>query len=95
MTKTQILSFLQSYKPDFITRFGVESIGIFGSVARDEATENSDVDIVVKMTPSFKAFIELQVELESKIGAKVDLVTMHNNMRPRFRDRIMKEAIFV
>lgn len=95
MTKTQIMSFLQNCKSDFVARFGVESIGIFGSVARGEATENSDVDIVVKMTPSFKAFIELQNELESKIGAKVDLVTLHNNMRPRFRDRIMKEAVFV
>ncbi len=95
MTKTQVLSILQSHKADFAIRFGVERIGVFGSVARDEATENSDVDIIAQMPPSFGALIELQDELEKEFGAKVDLMTLHNNMRPRFRERILREAIFV
>ena len=95
MTKSQALVILAKHKNNFTVCYGVEQIGLFGSVARDEATDNSDVDIVVKMAPSFKAFVGLQDELESKLGTKVDLVTLHNNMRPRFRDRIMKEAIFV
>ena len=95
MTKAEIISCLQSRKPAFISGFGIESIGIFGSVARDEATEHSDVDVVVQMPPSFKAFIELQSELEKAFERRVDLVTLHNNMRPRFEKRILKEAIFV
>ncbi len=95
MTKSQALSILENHKADFTACYGVERIGIFGSVARDEATENSDVDIVAQMPPSFKALLELQEELEKEFGTKVDLVTLHNNMKPRFRERILREAIFV
>lgn len=95
MTKSQALSILQNHKADFAERFGVERIGVFGSVARDEATESSDVDIIAQMLPNFKALIQLQDALEKEFGTKVDLVTLHNNMRPRFRERILREAIFV
>jgi len=95
MTKTNILSILKSHKTEFANKYGVEHIGVFGSVARDEATENSDVDIIAQMPPSFSSLIELQDELEKEFGTKVDLVTLHNNMRPRFRERILNEAIFV
>jgi hypothetical protein len=95
VTKSQILSILENRKSDFAARFGVERIGVFGSVARDEATESSDVDIIAQMPPSFASLIELQDELEKEFGTKVDLVTLHNNMRPRFRERILREAIFV
>lgn len=95
MTKTQILSILQSHKADFASRYGVERIGVFGSVARDEATENSDVDIIAQMPPSFSSLIELQEELEKEFGTKVDLVRIHDNMRERFKNRILREAIFV
>ena len=95
MTKSQAISILESHKTDFADRFGVERIGVFGSVARDEATENSDVDIVAQMPPSFSSLIELQEELEKEFGTKVDLIRMHNNMRERFKNRILREAIFV
>jgi uncharacterized protein len=95
VTKLQVLSILESHKSDFATRFGVERIGVFGSVARDEATEGSDVDIIAQMPPSFSSLIELQEELEKEFGTKVDLVRMHDNMRERFKTRILREAIFV
>ena len=95
MTKFEALSILQSHKDDFFTRYGVEQIGIFGSMARDEATENSDVDVIAQMPPNFGSLIELQEELEKEFGTKVDLIRMHNNMRERFKNRILREAIFV
>ena len=95
MTKSEALSILENHKSDFADRFGVERIGVFGSVARDEATENSDVDIVAQMPPNFGSLIELQEELEKEFGTKVDLIRMHNNMRERFKNRILREAIFV
>ena len=95
MTKSEALSILQSHKDDFFTRYGVEQIGIFGSMARDEATENSDVDVIAQMPPNFGSLIELQEELEKEFGTKVDLIRMHNNMRERFKNRILREAIFV
>ncbi|MGE4398354.1 MAG: nucleotidyltransferase family protein [Campylobacterales bacterium] len=95
MTKIQALSILESHKADFAVRYGVERIGIFGSVARDEATESSDVDIIAQMPPSFSSLIGLQDELEKEFGTKVDLVRIHDNMRERFKTRILREAIFV
>ena len=95
MTKSKALSILQSHKDDFFTRYGVEQIGIFGSMARDEATENSDVDVIAQMPPSYKSLIELQSELEKEFGTKVDLIRMHDNIRERFKNRILREAIFV
>ena len=88
MTKSQAISILESHKTDFAARFGVERIGVFGSVARDEATENSDVDVIAQMPPNFGSLIELQEELEKEFGTKVDLIRMHNNMRERFKNRI-------
>lgn len=95
MTKSEALTILESHKEDFAARFGVERIGIFGSVARDEATENSDVDVIAQMPPSFSSLIELQEELEKEFGTKVDLIRIHDNMRERFKNRILREAIFV
>lgn len=95
MTKAEALSIPQNHKADFAIRFGVERIGIFGSVARDEATENSDVDVIAQMPPSFSGLIELQEELEKEFGTKVDLIRMHDNMGERFKNRILREAIFV
>ena len=95
MTKSEALSILENHKSDFADRFGVERIGVFGSVARDEATENSDVDVIAQMPPNFGSLIELQEELEKEFGTKVDLIRMHNNMRERFKNRILREAIFV
>jgi predicted nucleotidyltransferase len=95
VTKFEALSILESHKSDFADRFGVERIGVFGSVARDEATENSDVDVIAQMPPNFGSLIELQEELEKEFGTKVDLIRMHNNMRERFKNRILREAIFV
>jgi predicted nucleotidyltransferase len=68
VTKSEALSILENHKSDFADRFGVERIGVFGSVARDEATENSDVDVIAQMPPNFGSLIELQEELEKELG---------------------------
>ena len=50
--KTNILNYLKEHYSEFKNKYNVEQIGLFGSYARDEATENSDIDIFVKMKPS-------------------------------------------
>jgi hypothetical protein len=62
--------------PTLRQRFGVERIALFGSLARDEASENSDIDLVVSLArpPGF-AFIELADYLDEKLGHIVDLIT--------------------
>lgn len=76
--------------------FGVLSLSIFGSVARDEAEEDSDVDILVDYTSEaprgyFRLFA-LQERLERLLGVKVDLVTV-GGLRRELKDRVLAEAI--
>jgi uncharacterized protein len=75
---------------------GVRELAIFGSVARDEAGEESDVDVLVDYLPgtrlSYFRVFELQERLEDLLGAKVDLVTM-GGLRSELRDDILAEAI--
>jgi len=76
----------------------VRSLAVFGSVARDEATDASDVDILVEFEEGARvglfAFIELKQFLEHLLGRSVDLGTP-DTLRPRIRDRVLKEAIRV
>ena len=74
-TKEEIIRKIQKAKPELKRLFGVESVILFGSYARNEATSESDIDLLVKMPPSYKNFFRLQSYLESLLGKKVDLGT--------------------
>ena len=74
-------------------RFGVRELAVFGSVARNEATEASDLDILVDFDgpATFDRFMGLKLFFEDTFGTKVDLVT-RPALKPRIRDRILAEA---
>lgn len=74
-------------------RFGVRELAVFGSVARNEATEVSDLDILVDFDgpATFDRFMGLKLFFEDTFGTKVDLVT-RPALKPRIRDRILAEA---
>jgi predicted nucleotidyltransferase len=76
-------------------RYGVTRLGIFGSVARDEAADESDVDVVVEMTPAMFGRVSLKEELETILGVKVDLVRYWRRMNHYLKRRIDKEARYV
>jgi predicted nucleotidyltransferase len=71
-------------------------MGIFGSVARGEQTEGSDVDVCIE-SPSMSLFklSGLYLNLEKLLGTPVDIVRIHKNMNLQFKQRIEKEAIYV
>ena len=73
----------------------VRALAVFGSVARDEAGPDSDVDIIVEYdkTPGFFAFVDLQDRLSQALGAKVDLFTKPG-LHPALRERILLEAVY-
>jgi len=71
MTKMEIIKFLKQNKKYLQKRFKVNKIGLFGSFARDEAANTSDIDIVVDMPSSFDNFFELKYFLEEKFKRKV------------------------
>ena len=79
-----------------IRRFQVRSLALFGSVARDEARADSDVDLLVEFdgSPSLHTFLELKRHLEAWLGCLVDLVT-RGAIPPRKRPRIDAELIGV
>ena len=81
---------------DELRRYHVRSLALFGSVARDDARADSDVDILVDLdeTPSLHAFLGLKARLEELLGRPVDLVT-RGSIPARKRPRIEAESIVV
>jgi len=75
-------------------RYGAHDIRIFGSVARGEASESSDLDLIVRFEPGRSLFDHggLIMDLRDLLGVKVDVIS-EGGMRPRFRRHVMKEAV--
>ena len=96
MKRDDVLKILKEHKEDLIERYSIQSLSIFGSVARDEALPDSDVDILVEYreTPGLFEFIGLQQEFESLLGCKVDLGTPHS-LKPHIQPSALREAIRV
>ena len=75
---------------------GINRIGIFGSVAREENTDMSDIDIVVDLArPSLQVMAQIRQQLQTIFGCDIDLIRYRNSLRPRFKQSIDKEAIYV
>lgn len=87
---------LADFKRDFGVKFGLIRIGIFGSVARKENTDSSDIDIVVELEkPSLSLMYDLRESLKKLFGCDVDLVRFRDSLRPMLKNNIQNEAIYV
>ncbi|MEW6196027.1 MAG: nucleotidyltransferase family protein [Bacteroidota bacterium] len=93
--KEHIIEFLKGKKEYLQEKYGVTSISLFGSYARGEETEESDIDFFVEMQPDFFKRCELIEYLEKQFGHKVDVVRKHSNIRKRFLEELEKEALYV
>ncbi|MGH2457831.1 MAG: nucleotidyltransferase family protein, partial [Chloroflexota bacterium] len=93
MRRRDVLRILSEHRAR-IDAFGVGSIAIFGSVARDEAATESDVDVLVEFERpvGYFEFFDLEQYLEQILGCKVDLFTA-NSLREDIRAEVLKEAI--
>lgn len=94
-TQKEYIEILKNCGETLRTRFGVQSLRLFGSVARGEQTENSDVDVCVEMKPNLLLRIELKYFLEEKLGCPVDVIRLHTNMNQFLRKEIEKDGIYV
>ena len=92
--KTNILNYLKEHYSEFKNKYNVEKIGLFGSYARDEATENSDIDIFVKMEPSLFDMVAIKEQIENDLNRKVDIIREHKNIKPIFLKMIKKDLIY-
>ena len=90
------ISKLTDFKADFSQKFGITKLGIFGSVARKENTEDSDIDIVVEVKkPSLQLMYDLKEALKKLFGCEVDLIRFRDSLRPLFKSNIMRDVIYV
>ena len=92
--KTNILNYLKEHYSEFKNKYNVEKIGLFGSYARGEATENSDIDIFVKMEPSLFDMVAIKEQIENDLNRKVDIIREHKNIKPIFLKMIQKDLIY-
>ena len=97
MTKAEILSYLQTHKGELAQKYGVVKIGLFGSYARDEQNDSSDIDIAIELEKSKKSlsvFFALKREIEQSLGKSVD-IGIESALKPIVKEYVLKEIIYV
>ncbi len=96
MRRDQAIAALRGFLPALRRDFGVRRVALFGSTARDEAREDSDLDLLVEfeLVPTLDRFVGLKLFLEDHLGRKVDLVTP-DALKPRMRPVVEREALDV
>lgn len=95
-TCESLLADLKAFKEQHGEEYGLRSLGIFGSFARGEATDDSDVDIVFETaTPNLFRTARMKQELEALLARDIDVVRLREDMNPSLRKRIVEEAHYV
>lgn len=89
-----LLEILKAHKKD-LARYGVKSIAIFGSIARNQQTHESDVDVLVELESGIGVleFIKLKNHIETILRRPVDLVTQQS-LHPMMKNSVINEAIY-
>ena len=94
-TTKEYLQLLQAYKLQSAIRYGISRIGIFGSVARGEQQEGSDVDVYVELSsPDLFSLVHIKDELQQLFGCPVDVVRLRDNMNELLKRSIIEEGIY-
>ena len=96
MKRDEAIRILHDRKKELVEQYHVISLSLFGSVARDEARPDSDVNLLVKFAQPTRLFqfIDLKKRLEALLGCKVDMGKPHS-LRPQVKDKVLREAIRV
>jgi uncharacterized protein len=96
MGREETIKTLREHSAEIRERFGVKRLAVFGSTARDEALEDSDVDVLVEFTtdPTFNGYFDLKFFLEDLLERNVDLAT-GNMVRPEIRSYVERDLIDV
>lgn len=95
MDRQEILSVLNEYKRENAGKNGIIDIGIFGSAARNDVRDDSDVDVVVRIEkPDLFLLAGIKQDLEERFHRPVDIVTYRDTMNPFLKQKIDGEAVY-
>lgn len=95
MDRNQCIAKLQQHEDVFSKQYKVHSMKLFGSVARGEQTEHSDVDILVDMQPNMYMLVGLKQYLEQLLQCPVDVLRQHRNMDSYLVNQINHDSITI
>jgi predicted nucleotidyltransferase len=96
MNKESILAFLKKYKEQKKQEYHIKKLGLFGSFARDEATQDSDIDIIVDLSkPNLFNLCGIMLDIKEHFDKNIDIVAIREDMKPNLKKRIDKEALYV
>jgi len=96
MSRKEILNKLNIFKARNAKQYGMISLGLFGSVARNTSDDNSDVDVVVKLKKQdLFNIIGIKQDLEEILNTSVDVISYREKMNDFLKSRIDKEAVYV
>jgi len=96
LSKEQLHAFLKAFKEQHAERYRLIALGYFGSYARGEATEDSDVDVVFETdSPNLFRASAMRLELEELLGRPVDALRLRGIKNPKLRARIEEEVVYV
>ncbi len=94
--RAKVLEVLRCHKGEFEERYGITRLGVFGSIAKDAAKEESDVDVVITMRkPDLFYMVHIKEALEEALDRPVDIIHYRERMNAFLKERINEEAIYV
>lgn len=94
--RDRILDILRVFKANNNEKYGIESLALFGSFARNEQNSDSDIDVLISLkNPSLYLYAGIKGDLESILCRKVDVISAKSRLRDEFKESISKELIYV
>lgn len=92
-TRQECIEILKAHESELRNKFGISYMRVFGSVARDEQHDGSDVDVCVVMNPDMLLHVRLKRFLEEQLNCAVDVVRLHKNMNETLKNEIDRDGI--
>ncbi len=94
-TREEYISLIKDHTDEIKHQFGLKSLFLFGSVSRNEQTEESDVDVCVDMEPKMYLVVRLKRFLEHLLQCPVDVIRMHKHMNTFLKEEIEHDGICI
>jgi predicted nucleotidyltransferase len=96
LSRAEVIKILSKFKAESATKYGITSLGLFGSFARNQQNETSDVDVFVTLKESdFFVLERIKEELENLVHSDIDIVNYRESLRSSFKQNILNDAIYI